>query len=1169
MRRAFILFLLSLIAATCLAPASPAAAQATESRYLSGPDKDHTVPWEFMVSDGRRKGEWTTIPVPSNWEMHGFGTYTYGQEKNKAVEEGRYRHRFDVPAAWKDRRVFLVFEGSMTDTEIAVNGRPAGPVHRGAFYEFRREITPLVRAGQSNLLEVTVREHSSNASVNRAERDGDFWVLGGIYRPVRLEAVPQAYIERVAIDARADGAFTAVVHVDGALPAARLTGRIVSLDGTPVGAPFTAEVAPGQTTVTITTRADAPRTWSAETPHLYRATFILTVGDRVQHSTFERFGFRTFEVRRGDGLYINGHRVLLKGVNRHSFWPESGRTTSREVSIGDVSLMKDMNMNAVRMSHYPPDRHFLEACDELGLYVIDELTGWQAAYDNEVGPGLVQELVRRDVNHPSVVFWANGNEGGFNTDLDDDYAVEDPQRRTVLHPWDAFNGIDTLHYAPWDCCAGKFFHGADLIMPTEFMHGLYDGGHGAGLRDYWNAIATHPLGAGGFLWVFADEGLVRTDRNGAIDAFGNYGADGIVGPHREKEASFFTIRSLWSPVVIDERRLPTGFDGRLPVANGYTFTSLKDLMFDWELLTFPGPRDGKAGHAVPHKGRATAPSVAPGGHGTLDLGLPPDWRDADALSLTATDPTGRLVNVWRWMLRGQADISRRIVDATSGSGAAAAPPSANETATELVVSSGSTAYHFDRATGRLAAVRVNDAAVPFANGPRAVPGDGPLKTFIHHADGQDYIVEATYDGTLRKTRWRVRPGGWLTLDYELRVPGGSHPSFGITFDAPADQITDMRWLGRGPYRVWKNRLDGQGFDVWANTANDTVTGQSWLYPEFRGFFADLYWATIGTRTLPVTVVAETPGLYLRMLTPTAPKDPRMTALTFPEGDLSFMHAIPPIGTKFHAASAYGPESQLNLVNGRTGTYTGTLHFAFGPVDQKALAGGWFFPDNIAADRSSGALDPDVYVTRRPASLRFTGDTLTIDDGLEEEHYLFRAGAAGSSVVEIRRSQADPWEARAWTWLASDRAETDLLQGETDLTRRKKRVLVRLPHDFDWYLGEAKLRRSRSEAKRLAGSYRSASDVLELRPDATALLGGQPLTVRLERCLESCDSAKRTTCLELGSGETARRFAFVRGDERRLVEVSPAADLCPDGRAFEPKAKAREFVREARKPPPSH
>ena len=119
--------------------ASQAVAQETEVVYLSGLDKDHTVPWEFMVSSGRRSGSWATIPVPSNWELQGFGTYAYGQQKNKPSEEGRYRHRFDIPAAWRDKRVFLVFEGSMTDTEIFVNGRPAGPVHRGGFYEFRRE----------------------------------------------------------------------------------------------------------------------------------------------------------------------------------------------------------------------------------------------------------------------------------------------------------------------------------------------------------------------------------------------------------------------------------------------------------------------------------------------------------------------------------------------------------------------------------------------------------------------------------------------------------------------------------------------------------------------------------------------------------------------------------------------------------------------------------------------------------------------------------------------------------------------------------------------------------------------------------------------------------------------------------------------------------------------
>jgi hypothetical protein len=919
------LFLLACLAAGGASPAS-AATQPTETRYLSGTGKDDTVPWEFMVSAGRRAGEWKTIPVPSNWELHGFGTYSYGQEKDKPFEEGHYRHHFDVPAAWRDRRLFLVFEGAMTDAAVSVNGRAAGPVHQGGFYEFRREITALVRPGRSNLLEVRVAERSANASVNRAERDGDFWVLGGIYRPVRLEAVPPTFVERVAIDARADGALRAVVHLDGLAGSGRLTGQIETLEGTPVGAPFAADLVAGTTRAVLTARLDAPRTWTAETPHLYRVRLTLAADGRPLHEVTERFGFRTIEVRRGDGLYINGQRVLLKGVNRHAFWPESGRTTSPAVSRLDVGLMKDMNMNAVRMSHYPPDRHFLDACDELGLYVIDELTGWQAKYDSEVGAGLVQELVRRDVNHPSVVFWANGNEGGFNTDLDDDYAVEDPQGRTVIHPWDAFNGIDTLHYAPYDCCAQRFFNGRDLVMPTEFNHGLYDGGHGAGLRDYWERIARHPLGAGGFLWVFADEGLVRTDRGGALDTHGNHGADGILGPHREKEASFFTIRALWSPIGIEGRHLPAGFDGRLPVENRYTFTDLRDCTFAWQLLEFPPPGATKAARVVARSGTAAGPALPPGAAGELDLALPPGWRGHDALALTARDPAGREVGSWRWALRTAPEIAARVLAREAGARVAVA---ARETDDAIVVSAGDLTVTVNRATGRLDEVTVSGAPVSLRNGPRAAPGEGRLTAITHAEVAGGYAIEATYEGVLRRVRWHVRDDGWLTLDYELRVPGGPHPFFGVTFDYPAGDVTGARWLGLGPYRVWKNRLDGVELGVWENAANDTVTGESWIYPEFRGFFGDLHWARIATREGPITVLAETPDMFLRLLTPSWPKDPRFTAVPFPEGDLSFLHAIPPIGTKFHAAAAYGPASQPSLVNARTGNYRGRVHFAFG------------------------------------------------------------------------------------------------------------------------------------------------------------------------------------------------------------------------------------------------
>ncbi len=228
--------------------------------------------------------------------------------------------------------------------------------------------------------------------------------------------------------------------------------------------------------------------WTAETPNLYQVELTLAsaTGERW-HSTVERFGFRTIEVRAGDGVYVNGKRIVLKGANRHTFWPTSGRASSPRLARLDIGLMKDMNMNAVRMSHYPPDAFFLDLCDELGLYVLDELTGWQHRYDEGVGAPLVKAMVDRDVNHPSILFWDNGNEGGWNTALDDDFGQYDPQRRAVLHPWTTFSGIDTSHYQTYGSTASKVA-GGTIFMPTEFLHGLYDGGAGAGLNDYWKLM---------------------------------------------------------------------------------------------------------------------------------------------------------------------------------------------------------------------------------------------------------------------------------------------------------------------------------------------------------------------------------------------------------------------------------------------------------------------------------------------------------------------------------------------------------------------------------------------------------------------------------------------------------------------------------------------------------
>jgi hypothetical protein len=591
-------------------------------------------------------------------------------------------------------------------------------------------------------------------------------------------------------------------------------------------------------------------------------------------------------------------------------------------------------MNAVRMSHYPPDPHFLDAADSLGLFVLDELTGWQAFVSTPMGRPLVRELVIRDVNHPSVIFWDNGNEGGFNTELDADYAQWDPQRRTVLHPWQNFNGINTAHYEPYGCCTSAWFGGDDLIMPTEFLHALYDGGGGAGLDDWWKQLVSHPLGVGGFIWAFADEGIVRADQGGKIDVAGNRGPDGLVGPYREKEGSFFTVKKVWSPVSIawgDQNRLPATFAGTLRVENRYDFTNLRQVRFAWQLTDFPSAVSSASGHTVASRGAIASPDVPPRGVGTLQLSLPSDWRRHDALSLTATDQYGRELYTWTWMTKDASAIAAASVSATVSS----APRASGEMSNGVVTMRASgVEVRIDSSTGRLRRVSNNGQVVSLRDGPRLVSGTATLASITQRSDGSDYVVEARYTGELQRVEWRLASNGWLRLAYAYRLrPGAPRDYLGVTFDYPDSLVTGLRWLGRGPYRVWKNRLAGVEFDVWHKSYNDAMTGLTWEYPEFKGFHANMYWATLETRELPLTMITETNDLFLRVLTPRQPTDPgfepRTARVVFPPGDLSFLHGIAAIGTKFDSSAAHGPSGQGNVVPRNGKTYDATIWFKFG------------------------------------------------------------------------------------------------------------------------------------------------------------------------------------------------------------------------------------------------
>ena len=896
--------------------------QETIKTYLSGTDKDHTKQWDFYCTEGRKSGVWTKIPVPSNWELQGFGSYNYGHDKDKAKEQGIYRHEFNAGKII-GKKVFLVFEGVMTDTKVTINGKLAGDVHQGGFYRFKYDVTALLKPDGKNLLEVTVNKMSDNASINNAERKSDFWVFGGIFRPVYLETVPDKFIERVAIDAKADGSFRIDVYGQNLKPNDIIEAQVKKLNGENVGKPFSVKANLTDGMQSLKSNFSNPALWSSEFPNLYQVVVKLKNQQKTFHQVKQKFGFRTLEVRNGDGFYVNGVKILLKGVNRHSFWPETGRTLSSAVHLMDVKLMKEMNMNAVRMSHYPPDAEFLDVCDSLGLYVINELTGWQAKYDNTVGHRLVKELVIRDVNHPSIIFWANGNEGGFNTDLDNDYAMYDPQKRTVIHPWEKFNGTDTKHYPDYNYMVKAATLGTEVFFPTEFMHALYDGGAGAALDDFWNQMLIHPHGAGGFIWALFDENVIRTDKNGIYDGDGNHAPDGFVGPHREKEGSFYTIKEIWSPVFADLPKIDEKFNGKIPVANRFAFTNFDKCTFKWKLVNFPSAKEVTTKAVVNANGTASS-NLKPGTKGVLDLPLPKLWAQSDALYLTAYGPDQKEIFTWSWPIKTAKLIADKQVATLSNS-----VIKTEETDGMLLVKQDGNTYYFDKATGYLEKVVKPNASISLSKGPLLAGVNTELKNFTFKKEEQKYIIESDYQGTAQlHAKWTFEPGKLVKLEYQFSQQGDAD-FMGITFDYPEEKITGMKYLGRGPYRVWKNRLKGQQFGVWQKAYNNTITGETWGYPEFKGYHAEVNWVVVENKEAAFTVFIPDQDTYLQMYHPAreaAALSNNNVEPAFPNGSIGFLKGISPIGTKFQSAKLLGPQSQKNQTEGKT--FSGTLLFDF-------------------------------------------------------------------------------------------------------------------------------------------------------------------------------------------------------------------------------------------------
>lgn len=920
----------------CSALNMQAQAPHPERIYLSGTGTDYTRTWEFYCSKGQNSGKWKSIEVPSCWELQGFGEYTYGRYytikgAKPSDETGIYRYRFLTPDCGKNDRIKLFFDGVMTDAEVRVNGNPAGQIHQGAFYRFSYDITSLLKAEGENLLEVKVAKQSANKSVNAAERRADWWLYGGIYRPVWLEVVPDVSMEHFILDARADGSLRASVRMAGNAEGHVLAVSIRGLkDGKPLRTlqgkeQVSCPLATSGRETGFTCKWSDVKVWNIEAPELYVARLELKdrSGNVIQVRE-ERIGFRTIEFFPQDGIYLNGTRLIVKGINRHSFSVDGGRTTSAAMSRQDALLIKEMNMNAVR-SHYPPDEHFLDMCDSLGLVYIDELSGWHGRYDTETGARLIREMVERDVNHPSVILWSNGNEGGWNTDNDSLFCKYDKfQRRHVIHPWADFDGFDTHHYPAYLTGVARFTNGYKVFMPTEFMHAMYDQGGGAGLRDFWDRWMTNPMFAGGFIWVFCDEAPKRSDRGGVLDSDGSNAPDGVVGPRREKEGSFYAIRSQWSPVQIKPLLITEHFDGSFFVSNEYIYTNLKDCRMTYEVLSCDIPMQGAVSRILA-RGEVTLPALSPGETGKARFSLPASFAEGDVLKLEAFDRDGHCICDWSFPIRLANPYFQRHLAQVS-TGLSGNTVSARNNGKEIVLKSEKVSVTFDAATGMILRVLSGNTEIPLTNGPVAVGMKmlyQPASSYVRQ-DSEEAVFCARYKGGADSIVWRLTSQGLLYMDAVLlnRASGGGGfddafmdtevYNLGLTFSYPERICKGMKWLGRGPYRVWKNRIPGTNYGIWHKDYNNTVTGESYdnlVYPEFKGYHANMYWATFESDTAPFTVYSRTDGIFYRVFTPEEPKgSAKRTMPEFPEGDISFLLDIPAI-CSFKPIEQQGPNSQ--------------------------------------------------------------------------------------------------------------------------------------------------------------------------------------------------------------------------------------------------------------------
>ncbi len=846
--------------------------------------------------------DWDTIPVPSVWQMHGYGMPNYTNVKypfpvdppfvpDHAV--GCYRHEFTVPDAWDGRRIRLTFDGVCSMFTVWVNGEEVG-LSKGSHVPAEFDITDVVRQGEINSLAVQVHQWSDASYLE----DQDMWRFNGIFRDVWLAALPETHIHDVhARPVLADDFSTATLELDVTLRGGAdgsVEAVLLGPDGSEVGA----EALEGDEHRSVSIAVDAPALWSSETPHLYTVILRnLDADGTVREVQRQTVGFRTVEIR-DQQLWVNGVSIKIQGVNRHDDHPDFGYAVPLEDMERDVQLMKQHNVNTVRTSHYPNDSRFYEMCNRYGLFMIDEtdlethgfhVTGnfseisddpaWQKAYLDRV-----IRMYERDKNHPAIIIWSLGNESGYGQNQDAMYAwlkEHDPSRPVHLEaeehrqsPVAATDMLSTM-YPP----VAEVIRQGELDEPKpyimiEYAHAM---GNGPGsFKEYWEAIRSHKRLIGGLVWEWADHGVRQYTADGEMyfayggdfgdhPNDGNFCIDGLMSPDREPHPSVIEMKKVYEPIAVE---LVDAGSGTIRLLNRRFFTDLSDLALRWTLTT--GGRivatgtlevgDLEAGHAWEIAIDAVADAAA-----NADT-----WLDIVATTSGQTE----------WAPAGfELAHCQVCIAAPEGAGVpelATGTLEVAETDVAILVATDRGEVLFDRTLGTIASWTVNGQDL-IESGPvfdvfraptdndkyiRDVWRQWDLRhmrpivrstEIVKQADSHVIIeVRAAFGAPAFKplydlvTRFVIEGSGDVEITTEATpraVPAGlvSLPRLGLTMELPGT-FGSVTWRGLGPHENYPDRKESATFGTW--TLDVTEMPYPYVMPQDTGNREDACWVTV-------------------------------------------------------------------------------------------------------------------------------------------------------------------------------------------------------------------------------------------------------------------------------------------------------------------------------------